>query len=199
MATQSSIPAWQTPGKKSLQERGACRLQPMGLQRVGHDWSNLAHSTRSGRVQTESRWPPPLCAHNSRTWRFTHVGASGLHQEGRQCVPTLPRHTWRSYSCHTVVSDSVRPHGQQPIRLLCPRDSPGKNTGVSCHFLLQCMLSHFSHVRLCETPWTAAHQAPVSTGFSRQEYWTGLPFPTPSLRSLECHNPIVFETRSTRK
>ena len=41
------------------------------------------------------------------------------------------------------------------------------------------MLSCFSHVRLCATPWTAAHQAPVSTGFSRQEYWSGLPFPSP--------------------
>ena len=39
----------------------------------------------------------------------------------------------------SVVSDSVRPHGLQPTRLLCPWDSPGKNTGVGCHFLLQCM------------------------------------------------------------
>ena len=35
-----------------------------------------------------------------------------------------------------------------------------------------CMLSHFSHVQLCATPWTAAHQAPLSTGFFRQEYWS---------------------------
>ena len=40
-------------------------------------------------------------------------------------------------------------------------------------------LSRFSHVRLCVTPWTAAHQAPPSTGFSRQEHWSGLPFPSP--------------------
>ena len=39
----------------------------------------------------------------------------------------------------SVVSDSVRPHSQQPTRLPCPWDSPGKNTGVGCHFLLQCM------------------------------------------------------------
>ena len=39
----------------------------------------------------------------------------------------------------SVVSDSVRPHGLQPTRLPCPWDSPGKNTGVGCHFLLQCM------------------------------------------------------------
>ena len=37
------------------------------------------------------------------------------------------------------MSDSVRSHRQQPTRLLCPWDSPGKNTGVGCHFLLQCM------------------------------------------------------------
>ena len=37
------------------------------------------------------------------------------------------------------MSDSVRPHGLQPTRLLCPWDSPGKDTGVGCHFLLQCM------------------------------------------------------------
>ena len=37
------------------------------------------------------------------------------------------------------MSDSVQPHGPQPTRLLRPWDSPGKNTGVGCHFLLQCV------------------------------------------------------------
>ena len=46
-------------------------------------------------------------------------------------------------------------------------------------WLLLLLLSHFSRVRLCETPQTAAHQAPPSLGFSRQEYWSGLPFPSP--------------------
>ena len=90
------------------------------------------------------------------------------------------------------MSDSVRPHGQQPTRLLCPRNSLGKNTGVGCHFLLPQIpaaaaaaakslqsLSRFSRVQLCATSWTAAHQAPLSTEFSRQEYWSGLPFPSP--------------------
>ena len=39
----------------------------------------------------------------------------------------------------SVVSNSVQPHRQQPTRLPHPWDSPGKNTGVGCHFLLQCM------------------------------------------------------------
>ena len=41
------------------------------------------------------------------------------------------------------------------------------------------MLSHFSRVRLFATPWTAARQAPLSMGFSRHEYWSGLPWPPP--------------------
>ena len=40
------------------------------------------------------------------------------------------------------------------------------------------LLSRFSCVRLCATPWTAAHQAPPSMGFSRQEYWSGVPLPS---------------------
>ena len=42
-----------------------------------------------------------------------------------------------------------------------------------------CMLSHFSQVQLFVTSWTVAHHAPLSMGFSRQEYWSGLPFPSP--------------------
>ena len=45
--------------------------------------------------------------------------------------------------------------------------------------MMVCVLSHFSHVQLSATPWTVAHQAPLSMGFSRQEYWSGLPFPAP--------------------
>jgi len=41
------------------------------------------------------------------------------------------------------------------------------------------MLSHFSHLLLFGTPWTVAHQAPLSMEFSKQEYWSELPFPSP--------------------
>ena len=49
--------------------------------------------------------------------------------------------------------------------------------------LLLLLLSHFGRVRLCVTPQTAAHQAPPSLGFSRQEHWSGLPFPPPMRES----------------
>ena len=45
--------------------------------------------------------------------------------------------------------------------------------------LLLLLLSRFSRVQLCVTPQTAAHQALLSLGFSRQEHWSGLPFPSP--------------------
>ena len=66
----------------------------------------------------------------------------------------------------SVVSNSVRPQRQQPTRLPCPWDSPGKNTGVGCHFLLQCMkvkVRLLSRVWLFAIPWNAAHQAPGSS------------------------------------
>ena len=52
------------------------------------------------------------------------------------------------------MSDSVRPHRRQPTRLPCPWYSPGKNTGVGCHFLLQCMnvKSESEVARSCPTP-----------------------------------------------
>ena len=57
-------------------------------------------------------------------------------------------------SVASVVSDSVRPHRGQPTRLPCPWDSPGKNIGVGCHFLLQCMKvkSESEVAQSCLTP-----------------------------------------------
>ena len=51
-----------------------------------------------------------------------------------------------------------------------------------------------SHVRLSATPWTVAHQAPPSMGFSRQEYWRGEPFPSPgdlSNPGMESRSPAL--------
>ena len=60
----------------------------------------------------------------------------------------------------------------------------GKQVEVSkclwhCWITIVYMLSCFSHVWLFVTPWTIAHQAPLFMGFSRQDYWSGLPFPPP--------------------
>ena len=94
----------------------------------------------------------------------------------------------------SVVSNSVQPHTWQPTRLLCPWDPPGKNIGVGCHFLLQCMKvkSEREVAQLCPTlrdpmdcslPGSSVHgifQARVlewiaisfSRGSSRPRDWT---------------------------
>ena len=136
------------------------------------------------------------------------------------------------------MSNSVRPHRRKPTRHPHPWDSPGKNTGVGCHFLLQCVkvesesevtqscptlsdpmdcsppgssvhgvfqtrvlewvaiafskslceVKSLSRVRLFATPWTVAYQAPPSMEFSRQEYWSGVPLPSPYLRTRDLEN-----------
>ena len=50
-----------------------------------------------------------------------------------------------------------------------------------------------SRVRLFETPWTAAYQAPSSMGFSRQEYWSGVPLPSTKILYRQDHNEIYFK------
>ena len=58
--------------------------------------------------------------------------------------------------------------------------------------LLLLLLSNFSHVRLFATPWTAAYQAPPSMGFSRQEYWSGVPLPS---LNHESENYPIYSSR----
>ena len=94
---------------------------------------------------------------------FNYVAAA----KSRQLCPTL---------CDPIDGS---PPGSRP------RDSPGKNTGVGCHFLLQCMKvkSQSEVTQLCPTlcdPKDSSLVAPPSLGFSRQEHWSGLPFPSPT-------------------
>ena len=63
------------------------------------------------------------------------------------------------------------------VQLSHPYMTTGKT--IALIGLLLLLLSRFSHVQLCVTPQTAAHQAPRSLGFSRQDHWSGLPFPSP--------------------
>ena len=82
-----------------------------------------------------------------------------------------------SHSCPTLCD---------PIDVSPPGSTvPGKNTGVGCHFLLQCtkVKSEREVAQSCPTlcdPWTAAHQAPPSMELSREQYWSGLPLPSPT-------------------
>ena len=78
-----------------------------------------------------------------------------------------------------------RPKDGTELCCILLRAIDGLLKGSSPHFLSVWwgLLSHFSRVRLCATPETAGHQAPPSLGFSRQEHWSGLPFPSPMHKS----------------
>ena len=77
-----------------------------------------------------------------------------LTAKSLQLCPTLsglpfpsPMHESEKWKwSRSVVSDSLRPHGLQPTRLLCPWDFPGKSTGVGCHCLLRDCLSEFTQI-----------------------------------------------------
>jgi len=86
------------------------------------------------------------------------------------------------------VSDSVRPHRQQPTRLppvpgiLQARTLEWVAISFSNAWKWKVKVKSLSCVQLLATPWTAAYQAPPSMGFARQEYWSGVPFPSSSLQ-----------------
>ena len=99
----------------------------------------------------------------------------------------------------SVVSDSVRPHRRQPTRLPVPgilqaRALEWAAVSFSNVWKWKVKVKSLSRVWLLATPWTAAHQAPPSLGFSRQECWSELPLPSPSLkwmRSCSFNKPLI--------
>ena len=114
---------------------------------------------------------------------------------------------FRNHTYKSITSSFVDPATAAKSLQLCPTlcdpidgsppgplswDSPGKNTEVGCHFLLQCMkvTSESEVAQSCPTlsnPYQDPYQAPPSMGFSRQEYWSWVPLPFPFL-SLMLYN-----------
>ena len=103
------------------------------------------------------------------------IGVRGPHiAQGPTVLTYILPALWHSCS---FVSDSLWPHGLQPTRLLCPWDFPGKSTGKwSCSVMSNSL-----------RPSGLALQPPLSMGFSRQQYWSGLPFPSPKVKWKVTH------------
>ena len=97
-----------------------------------------------------------------------------FHSEFSECVSRQP-FLLLTQACALAMSLTISifffPSSGSLVASCCP-----------IHLLLL-LLSHFSRVRLCATPERAAHQVPLSLGFSRQEHWSGLPFPSPMQES----------------
>ena len=108
-----------------------------------------------------------LCqSHEGTEPTYAMRGSAAAAAKSLQSCPTL---------CDPIDGS---PPGSAVLGILQAR------TRMGCHFLLQCMkVRSESEVAqscpLLATPWTAAYQAPPSMGFSRQEYWSGVPLPSP--------------------
>ena len=83
-----------------------------------------------------------------------------------------------TYMNYYLVKKKIDTHRDTDTHTQTKTSSLDNLKHLQC-LLLLLLLSRFSRVRLCATPETAAHQAPPSLGFSRQEHWSGLPFPSP--------------------
>ena len=103
----------------------------------------------------------------------------GSRREGQGGHPPWPLLSGGAAQWAVMRLEWHKPRGQKV------KDSREHMFGFECavrsftKLLLLLLLSCFSRVRLCETPQTTANQAPPSLGFSRQEHWSGLPFPSP--------------------
>ena len=91
---------------------------------------------------------------------------------------SVGKDVWKRELSYTGERELVQPLWKTVCRFL-KKKKKKKRKNIELPLLLLLLLSCFSRVRLCATPETAAHQAPPSLGFSRQEHWSGLPFPSP--------------------
>ena len=163
-------------------------------QSCGHCWVSqicwhIEHSTftaSSFRIWNSSTGipspPVALCVVTlSKAHRSSHSRMSGSRWV---ITPSWLSWSWRSflystfvYSCHLFLISSASVRSIPFLSFMEPIFA------WNVPLLLLLLLSRFSRVRLCATPETAAHQAPVPLGFFRQEHWIGLPFPSPIHKS----------------
>ena len=137
MVTHSNILAWRFPGMREPDG-----LPSLGSHRVGHDWSNLAAAAAPRPHLFIVKPILKLCVCLSLFTLYVPTSPAHAFHQLKLLCSTLK---WRV--SHSVMPDSLQPHGLQPT------------------------------------------QAPLSMGFSRQGYWSGLPFPTPGIFPTQGLNP----------
>ena len=161
MATHSSFLAWRIPGTEE-----PSGLPSMGLHRVGHYWSDLAVAAAT--ITKGLKDYKTTVTYNSKTKKCPAE---------KICVIEIflalleSKVYLKDSNGETDIENRLMGMGRGEERVRWMEKITWKLTLL--------LLSRFSRVRLCATPQTAAHQAPMSLGFSRQEHWSGLPFPSP--------------------
>ena len=117
-------------------------------------WSKKSTNNKYWRGCGEKGTLPPLCR-----WEY-------------KLLQLLWRTGWRFHKKLNKTLESIKVLISQSCPILC--------SSINCRTTMRaCLLRRFICVQLSATLWTVAHQAPLSMGFSSQEYWSGLPFPLP--------------------
>ena len=94
-------------------------------------------------------------------------------------IPTVSQKTWTGMLENMNNLPELMPWVEFEICIFHSKDQTQVLSDTPHYNFVLCVLSHFSHVRLFATLWTVALQVSLSVGFSRQEYWRGLPCPPP--------------------
>ena len=164
MATHSSILAWRISW---TEEPGG--LESMGPQRVRHDWATITHSANRNDCfiqEFSNYWVTAILFCLQFLFFGLNISAAVAAKSLQSCL-TL---------CDPIDGS---PPGSPVPGILQARTLEWVAISFSNAWKGKVKGKSLSHVRLFATPWTAAYQAPLSMGFSRQEYWSGVPLPSP--------------------
>ena len=178
MATHSSILAWRIPG---MGAPGG--LPSMRSHRVRHDWSELT-AAAAGLTHDLNL---VLLFHSRLFSQTLHLLPRKTNQ-----IPKNPSFVkGKSYLCF-YKKQSYKNMKRHKLRWSCIKHFHffflGERSNMETFLAIsfsnawnwKVKVKSLSRIRLLATPWTAAYQAPPSMGFSRQKYWSGVPFPSPS-------------------
>ena len=158
-------------------------MSPMSLALAGRFFTNRCH-LGSLILIPYSNFPKSF---QSYLFKFNFLAAAAAAKSLQSC-PTL---------CDPIDSS---PPGSPVPEILQARTPEWVAISFSSAWKCKVKVKSLSHVRLLTTPWTAAHQAPPSMGFSRQEYWSGVPLPSPLcyLNRMQRKNRVKNVNRALR-
>ena len=180
MATHSSVIAWRISGTGE-----PVGLPSMGLHRVGHDWSDLAAAAAG------TEWKDAACKIIHREWVLFGLKKKGISKSQKlvkvwsfgaklKCLSFAAAAAKSLQPCPTLCNPiDGSPPGSPVPGILQARTLEWVAVSFSNAWKWKVKVKSFSHVQLFATPRATAHQAPPSVGFSRQEYWSELPLPSP--------------------